>query len=536
MRRRNWICLLLIAPLSLPTSAHEPSSSYEVEERSLAQISADLAAGKTTSIEITRAYIARIKAYDDLLNAVIGIAPDALEQAAASDERRRRGRTLGPLDGVPILLKDNINAVGMPTTAGSHALIDNYPAQDSEVARRLRAAGAVIPGKANTSQFAGFRTTRAFAGSTVGGTARNPYDLTRSAAGSSNGSGIAAAVSFAAGTIGTETSGSITSPSSINGVVGIKPTIGLVSRRGIVPISLTQDSAGPMTRTVMDSAMLLTAIAGSDPADPWTKEADAHKKDYVKGLRADALKGKRLGVLRNLRPYDEKLMSVFDEALRTLAAQGAELVEIADHGMIDTRPEMRIRLLHDLKEDLNAYLTGTPTSEKVRTLADLIAFNRSDARESMHDQDIFIDSEATRGGRRNPEYLEALSAARRATREEGIDRLLNVYGVVALVTITTGPADVIPPDGVARSHPVSAEPRGSQQPSLTAYAAIAGYPHLSVPMGLVDGMPVGLSFVGPAWSEQLLLSLGYAYEQAAQKRVPPAAYKAAADYRCQPSS
>ncbi len=516
---------VLIAFASFAASVLAESKPHAVEEVSLAQLSAALAAGETTSVAVTAAYIARIKAYDDSLNAVIGIAPDALMQAAASDQRRKDGKALGPLDGVPILLKDNLDAVGMPTTAGSYALEANFPARDSEVVKRLRAAGAVILGKANTSQYAGFRTTKGLNGSTVGGSTRNPYDLTRSAAGSSNGPGIAAAVSFAAGTIGTETSGSITGPASVNGVVGIKPTIALVSRRGIVPISLTQDSAGPMTRTVMDTAMLLTAIAGSDAGDRWAKDADAHKTDYVKGLSVDALQGKRLGVLRCLRGHNEKTTPRFNEALQVLAAQGAELVEIAATGFVDTRPELRSILMHDFKEDLNAYLAGTPASVKVRTLADLIAFDQADARESMHDQDIFMDSAATQGGRQNPEYIKTLASAMRMVRDEGIDRLLKQYQVAALVTVTAGPAEAIPPDGTTDSHPVSAQPRGSQPASVTAYAATAGYPHLCVPMGLVEGMPVGLSFVGPAWSEQLLLSLGYAYEQASGKRVPPTAYK-----------
>jgi amidase len=254
-----------------PTSEGDP-----ITEVSLSQVSDDLAAGRTTSVEITQAYIERIRTMDDALNSVLLISPDALEQAAASDARRAEGSELGPLDGVPILLKDNLDAVGMPTTAGSFALADNHPTEDSEVVRRLRAAGAVILGKANLSQFAGFRNTASLNGSTVGGSPHNPYDLSRSPAGSSSGSGIATAMSFAAATIGTETAGSIVGPSSVNGVVGMKPTIALVSRRGIVPISLNQDSSGPMTRSVRDAAMILDVIAGTDPADPWSEEGPRH--------------------------------------------------------------------------------------------------------------------------------------------------------------------------------------------------------------------------------------------------------------------
>ena len=289
--RRPAICIALL--LSLPLAAcskNEPAKPYAVEEVPLSQVSADLASGATTSVAVTNAYIERIKADDGPLHSVIRIASDALDQAAASDKRRKEGHALGPLDGIPILFKDNIDTAGMPTTAGSYALIDNMPAQDSEVAKRLRTAGAVILGKANTSQWAGLRTTKGFNGSTVGGSPKNPYDLTRSPAGSSSGSGISAAASFAAATVGTDTTGSVIAPSNVNGTVGMRPTVALISRRGIVPVSSFQDTSGPMGRSVTDVAMMLTAMAGSDPADPASKDADAHKVDYVKGLAADALK------------------------------------------------------------------------------------------------------------------------------------------------------------------------------------------------------------------------------------------------------
>jgi amidase len=523
-------CLALLLSISLLACSkqEEAPKPYAVEEVPLSQVSADLASGATTSVAVTEAYIARMKEYDSALNAVILIAPDALQQAAASDARRKAGKAIGPLDGVPILVKDNLDAVGMPTTAGSFALEANVPAQDSEVVKRLRGAGAIILGKVNTSQFAGFRNTKAFNGSTVGKGPHNPYDLMRTAGGSSSGSGIAATVSFAAGTIGTETSGSITSPSSLNGIVGLKPTIALVSRRGIVPISLTQDIAGPMTRTVRDAAMLLTVIAGTDPADRWSVEADAHKTDYVRVLDADALRGKRLGVVRGLRGYNERTQPALDEALGVLTAQGAELVEVSNDAFVDVSPEMRVILLHDFKEDLNAYLAGTPSEVKVRTLTDLIAFSKSDPRESMHTMDLFEDADATTGGRQNPEYVKNLEYAKRTTQAEGIDRMLQANNVVALVTITGNTAQPIPADGSASGHPVALVPKGQTTPSITTYAAVAGYPHLTVPMGQVNGLPVGLSFVGTAWTEALLMSLGYAYEQASHKRVPPTAYKAGA--------
>lgn len=517
---RPLTALVLVLSLSLAAcSREEPPQPYAVEEVPLSQVSDDLAAGTTTSVAVTQAYIDRIKLYDAPLKSVILIAPDALDQAKASDQRRKDGKTLGYLDGVPILLKDNLDAVGMPTTAGSYALEANFPAQDSEVVKRLRAAGAIILGKANTSQYAGFRTGTGFNGSTVGGSPKNPYDTTRSPAGSSSGPGIAAAASFAAGTIGTETSGSIVGPSNVNGVVGIKPTIALVSRRGIVPISLTQDSAGPMTRSVRDAAMILTVIAGSDSGDPWSKDSDAHKKDYVAALSTDALKGKRLGVIRGTQAFDEKTTPLFDEALGVLAAQGAEIVEIPEHGLVNIGAEMAPILLADFKEDLNAYLAGTPATVKTKTLAELIAFSTSDPRESMHAVDVWEDSEKTQGGRANPDYQKLLAEGKRKAGADGIDRVLRENNVVALVSLTGGPASEIRPDGTSKGPPGWARTDGPA--SLTSTAALAGTPHLSVPAGLVDGLPVGISFLGAAWTEDLLMSLGYAYEQASHKRVPP---------------
>jgi amidase len=497
------------------------AATYTVVEVPLHQISEDLASGRTTSIEITEAYVERIEAMDGSLNSVITLATDARDQAAASDARRAAGEELSALDGVPMLFKDNLDAVGMPTTAGSYALENNYPTVDSEVVRRLRAAGVIILGKANLSQFAGFRNTASLNGSTVGGGTHNPYDPTRTAAGSSNGSGIAAAMSFAAATIGTETAGSIVGPSSVNGVVGMKPTIALVSRRGIVPISLTQDSSGPMARTVRDVALLLEVIAGTDPGDPWSADADANKADYVAALSTEALQGKRLGVLRPTGSSAESVGPLFDAALEVLSAQGADLVELPEDALVDTRPEMRVILLQDFKVDLNAYLRGTPSTVSVRTLSDLIDFSRNDPRESMHSMEYWEDAQATDGGRQDPNYIASLEAGKRLAQEDGIDRLLREYDVDALVTPTGAPAAVLQPDGTPGSGPIPEGARGTRPPSLTATAAVAGYPLISVPMGLVDGLPVGLSFVSTAWTEAVLISLAYDYEQASMSRIPP---------------
>lgn len=530
MNIRSATAIALLLSLSLAScgqNEQKAAAPYEVEEVSIAQLSADLAAGKTTSAAITQAYIDRINKYDGALNAVIGIMPDALEQAAASDQRRKDKKSLGPMDGIPVLLKDNIDAVGIATTAGSFALIDNMPVKDSEVARRLREAGAVILGKANTSQWAGLRTSDAFNGSTVGGSTKNPYDLTRSAAGSSNGSGIATAASLAAGTVGTDTTGSIVSPSSYNGVVGMRPTIALISRRGIVPVSLTQDTSGPMTRTVTDFAMMLNVLAGSDVGDQASAEADAHKSDYVKALSTDALKGKKLGVVRGTRGYDDTTAAILNEAIKTLQAEGAEVIEMPADLIEDTSQEQRIVMIHDIKDDMAAYLANAPANVKHRTLADLIEFNKTDPRESMHTQDFFEAAEET-AGRQDAEYMKVKDYAQRRAGLNGYGRAFNEFGVQAVIGLSRGPAEVIPPDGESGGHTAGVREKGASPPHLSGNAALAGYPNMSVPMGFVNGLPVGLSFIGPAWSEATLVGFAYDFEQASKKRVPPTAYKDAA--------
>ena len=516
-----FLLALAAAGCSEPSTPSDAEPSDPVTDVPLHRIADGLAEGSLTSVEITEAYIGRIEAMDGALNSVILVAPDALDQAAASDARRAEGRRRGPLDGVPILLKDNIDAVGMSTTAGSFALAENYPVGDAEVVRRLREAGVVILGKANLSQFAGFRNTASFNGSTVGGSPKNPYDTTRSPGGSSSGSGIATAMSFAAATIGTETAGSIVGPSSLNGIVGMKPTIALVSRRGIVPISLNQDSSGPMTRTVRDAAMILDVIAGTDPADPWSEEADERKRDYVEALDTTALRGARIGVLRPTGG-DGGVAELFDVALDALEGQGAELVEIPAEELVDPGPEMRTILLHDFKVDLNAYLASTPDEVTVRNLSELIDFSRSEARERMHTMDYWEDAQATQGGRSAPTYREALAAGRRLTRDDGIDRLLAEYDVGVLVAPTGSPASEIEPDGTPRVGPIPPGPRREGPASLTVTAAVAGYPLITVPMGRVDGLPVGMTFAGTAWTEALLLALAYDFEQATEARRAPA--------------
>lgn len=522
---RYLVFPVLMSACASAAWSQEKPAAYDVEEKPLAQISRDLAAGKVSAVTLTKTYIARIKAYDGPLHSVIAVAPDALKQAAASDKRRKAGHALGPLDGVPIMLKDNIDATGMVTTAGSYALIDNRPARDADLVRRLRAAGAVLLGKANLSQWAGLRTTKGLGGSTVGGVAHNPYDLTRTPAGSSSGPGIVVAASFAAGAVGSDTTGSIWGPANVNGVVGLRPTTGLISRHGVVPISSTLDTAGPMARDVKDAAMMLTVMAGTDPADAATKDADAHKTNYVDSLLPGALKGKRIGVVRGFAGYSDTTRPVFDNALAVLKAQGAELVEIPIDSFAELGVEVRQIEAYDFKPDLEAYLSAAPPAVKTRTLADIMQFNKTEEHEKLHSQDR-MESAAALSRDTDPEYARLVQRATTRAGKDGYGAAMEKYGVSALVVLAGGPADVIRPDESAPLVPLDARPPGPVRLSASGLVALAGYPDLVVPAGFVEGMPVGIAFIGMPWSEAELISYGYAYEQASKARKPPQAYKA----------
>ena len=466
-----------------------------------------------TAEQATRAYLAVIKDKNPTLRAVIATNPNALSEARALDAERQAGKVRSALHGVPILLKDNIESADpLPTTAGSLALKDNITGRDAPIAKRLRDAGLVMLGKANLSEWANIRSGKSISGwSAVGGTVRNPYVLDRSACGSSSGSGAAVAAGLAPLAIGTETDGSITCPAAINGLVGLKPTMGLVSRTHIVPISHSQDTAGPMTTTVEDAAKVLTIIAGGDPADPATKEADARKTDYATGLSKDALRGVKLAVARFYTGYSPKTDAVFEAALRDLRAQGAILVDVKDFDEGPIGKAEGVVLYTELKADMAAYLSSTdPKKVPSRTLADLIAFNKATPKEfEWFGQESFERAEKTKG-LSDPDYLKALADAKRLAGPEGIDKILKDTGAAAIIAPTTGPAWTI--------DPLNGDNYGG---SSTTLPAVAGYPHLTVPMGDVTGLPVGLSFIGPAWSEKLLLNLGYAYEQATHHRKPP---------------
>jgi len=449
----------------------------------------------------TRMALERIARIDPRLHSVLAVDPTAIDQARRVDTSTLRG----PLVGQPVLIKDNIESAGpLPTTAGSLALANNVTNRDAPLVTRLRGAGAVIIGKTNLSEWANIRSSHSISGwSAVGGQTHNPWAIDRNPCGSSSGSGAAVAAGLVRMAIGTETDGSVTCPASINGIVGLKPTVGLVSRTHIVPISHSQDTAGPMAASVREAAELLTVIAGNDPADPATRDADKHKTDYAALLDADSLKGKRIGVMRFAST--EQLNPAFETALAILRQQGAILVNIKKFDDRAIGKNENVVLMAELKADMAKYLKSSPAPIQSRTLADLIAFNKAHEQQemSLFGQELFEEAQKTKG-LSDPAYKKARQTSFNAAGPNGIDKLLKQYDVVALVGPTAGPSWKI--DAV----------NGDQFSGGGAgnLPAVAGYPHLTVPMALVKGLPVGLSFIGPRWSEARLLSLGYAYEQA----------------------
>ncbi len=495
-----------------------PVTGFELEEVSLAELQEGMTSGRWTSKQLTALYLARIEALNGqgpTLRAVLETNPEALAIAGARDEERRQGRVRGPLHGIPLLLKDNIATHDKTTTtAGSLALEGSIPPEDSFVARRLREAGAVLLGKTNLSEWANFRSTRASSGwSGRGRQCRNPYVLDRNPSGSSSGSAVAASASMAAATIGTETNGSIVSPASVNGVVGVKPTVGLISRSRIIPISHSQDTAGPMGRTVRDAALVLGALTGVDPEDPATAASRGHAHtDYTQFLDANALRGARIGVARNLFGFHPNVDALMEAALEAMRKRGAVIVDpvrLPTHR--DFEGSVFEVLLYEFKADLNAYLAGLGPDAPIKSLADVIAFNEAHADTSMpyFGQEIFHMAEG-KGALTAQAYLDARAKARRIAREEGIDKTMTENNLDAIVAPTGGPAWLTDP--VTGDHGLGG--------SSTA-AAAAGYPIVTVPAGDIQGLPVGISFMGSAWSEPTLLKLAHAFEQATRHRKAP---------------
>src|SRR5437764_485199 len=492
--------------------------SFELEEATITELQTGMQSGKWTARALVRKYLARIAEIDKrgpAINAIIELNPDAEGIADALDRERKSGHARGPLHGVPVLIKDNIDTADkMKTTAGSLALVDAKPVRDSFVAERLRAAGAVIIGKTNLSEWANFRSAHSTSGwSGRGRQTRNPYVLDRNPCGSSSGSGVAVAANLCTVAVGTETDGSVVGPSSANSLVGIRPMLGLVSPSGIIPIAHSQDTAGPMARTVTDAAILLTALAGVDPNDSITTESQGKSSaDYTQFLDANGLRGARIGVPRKSFGFSDQVDQLMNSALDVMERLGAEIIdpaEIETAGKFDDS-ELDV-LLFELKADLNKYLAGLGPRAPVRTLKEIIEFNdrNKDKELPYFGQDLFIKAEA-KGPLTDKAYLDALAKNHRMSRDEGIDAVITKNRLDAMVAPTGGPP--WPTDLINGDHFTG----GYSTPS-----AVAGYPHLTVPAGYVHGLPVGLSFFGRAYSEPVLIKLAFAFEQATKARRPP---------------
>jgi amidase len=500
-----------------PSSA--APAEFELDEVSIAGLGDGLRQGKWTSARLVELYLARIDAIDrngPQLNSVLALNPDAADIARRLDQERKSGHVRGPLHGIPILVKDNIETRDpIATTGGSLALADWRAPQDAFVAARLRAAGAIILGKTNLSEWANFRSTHSSSGwSGRGGQTKNPYALDRNPSGSSSGSGAGTSANLCAGAIGSETDGSVTSPSSINGICGIKPTVGLVSRSGIVPISASQDTAGPMARTVRDVAIFLSAMIGFDAGDPATAASQGKSApDYTRFLDPNGLRGARLGIARKFFESNAPMDAFLNGCVDALKKAGAEVIDPADlatHGQMDA-PELEV-LLYEFKDGINRYLTRLPSSSPARTLKDLIAYNEKNRDREMpfFAQELFLQSES-KGPLTDAAYIKVRTDCVRLARQDGIDALLAKHKLDAIVTLTSGPAWFT-------DHVNGDRDTGG----CTTPAAVAGYPHITVPAGFYSGLPIGLSFFGAAWSEPTLFKLAYAWEQQMHARRKPA--------------
>ena len=505
---------MLLAACAPPQQPAKPAPPTDVVELAATQAVRLMDEGKLTSRTLTQAYLDRIAAIDDAgpqLNAVIDLNPAALTDADALDAERRAGRVRGPLHGLPVLLKDNIDVAGMINSAGSLALAQNRPAKDAFLVARLRKAGAVILGRTNLSEWANFRSTRSSSGwSSRGGQTKNPYALDRNPCGSSSGTGAAIAASLAAVGVGTETDGSIICPSSVNGLVGIKPTVGLVSRNGIIPISISQDTAGPMARNVADAALLLNALAAVDTQDPAGSAAQGQiADDYTSFLRADALRGKRIGLLRQAMGFHPAVDAAMDKAVAALTAGGATIVEVqlAQYGKWD-EPEL-VLLLYEFKDGLNRYLKATGSSPD--SLEALIAWNKAHADNVMpfFGQELFEQAQQ-KGPLTDAAYRKARDTIRSMAGAQVVRAVLDTHRLDALIAPSMSPAWLT--DHLLGDHFVGAG---------YGLAAVAGTPSLTVPIGQSEGLPLGLTFMGRAYAEGVLIGLGQALERALQARQAP---------------
>jgi amidase len=524
MQRRDFLCsgaLGSAAFLGGASGRSWPSDEaiFDLEERTILDLQRDMMTGKRTARSITQQYLERIESVDHrgpALHHMLDINPDALSIAEALDRERAARRVRGPLHGIPILLKDNIDTGDrMSTTAGSLALEGSFASRDAFIARQLREAGAILLGKTNLSEWANFRSTHSSSGwSGRGGQGKNPYVLDRNPCGSSSGSGGAISANYATGAIGTETDGSIVCPSAMNGIVGIKPTLGLLSRSGIIPIAHSQDTAGPMTRTVTDAALLLTVLAGVDPADSATLASRGHTRiDYTRSLDVNGLRGARIGVARKrFFGYSREADRLVDEAIAVMKSRGAVIIDPADIPNAGTYNDSEFEvLLYEFKADLNKYLAGLRPNVRARTLKDLIDFNERNRDREMpyFGQEIFLMAEK-KGPLSEKKHRDALAKNLRSSRRLGLDAVMTKHRLDAVVAPTGTPA--WPTDLVNGDHFSGA----SSTP-----AAVAGYPNINVPAGFAYGLPVGMSIMGRAWSEPTLIRIAYAFEQATRHRKPP---------------
>lgn len=505
---------------ALPIAAQQTAtaSPSAEEELTISELQQRMSGGAATARSLTELYLGRIDAIDrhgPAIRSVIELNPDALAIADALDRERKQGRTRGPLHGIPVLIKDNIDTADrMHTTAGSLALAENIALRDSTVARRLRDAGAVILGKTNMSEWANFRSTHSTSGwSGRGGQTKNPYALDRNPCGSSSGTGAGIAANLAVAGIGTETDGSIVCPSSSSALVGIKPTIGLISRAGIIPISHSQDTAGPMARTVRDAAILLGVLTGADDRDAATLASRSHvQPDYTRFLDADGLRGARIGIGRQYFGFNDRVDRLMEDAIAVMRKLGAVIVDPANMKTSGKYDETESEVLsYEFKTDLNRYLADCPPAVKSRTLADLIRFNEEHADLEMpyFGQEQFLKAEK-RGPLTSAAYRKALANNHRMSRAEGIDAIVRKHRLDAIIAPTGGP--VWPTDLVNGDHFTG---------GYSTASAVAGYPHITVPAGFVFGLPVGLSFFAGAWTEGTLIRLAYAFEQATKFRTAP---------------
>ena len=531
MKRRDFLlsgaasCAVAVAhPTSTRAIDHielpvpDPTPDFELDEMSISELQKHMQSGRYSARSLVAKYLDRIKDIDKAghrLNSIIEINPDVESIAANLDRERKERGARGPLHGIPILIKDNIDTADrMMTTAGSLALARSKPSQDAFVAKRLRDAGAVILGKTNLSEWANFRSNHSSSGwSGRGGQTKNPYALDRNPCGSSSGSGAAASANLCAAAIGTETDGSVVCPSSANSLVGIKPTVGLISRAGIIPIAHSQDTAGPMARTLSDAVVLLGALTGDDSRDPATRESRGKAlTDYTRFLDPTGIKGMRLGVARKYFGFNDRVDKLMSQRLDDLKRLGAILIDPADiptSGKFDDS-ELEV-LLYEFKADLNKYLAGLGPAAPAKTLKDLIEFNEKNRDREMpyFGQDLFIKAEE-KGPLTSPKYIQALKKNHTLSRTQGIDLVMNQHHLDALIAPTGGPA--WPTDWINGDHFTG---------GYSSASAVAGYPHITVPAGYVFGMPVGISFFGKAYSEPTLIKIAYAFEQATKARRPP---------------